>query len=198
MKIKYTQLHTLIEKLQYVERTAKEYAEICQMYYRGAPFDDNYLRFTLIDDSLIIHNEYRNETFGYKILDKKNHPWDDELDYISPRDADGILNGRVYKIKQLEDNPSGIYTYLIFDERTGLYKIGKSKDPYKRMKILSNLQSSFRPSLRLVSTINADVESFLHCRFKSKRHHGEWFGLDEKDVKFIKRGYFNGKYYHPI
>lgn len=78
-------------------------------------------------------------------------------------------------------------TYIILDERTGLYKIGKSCNPIARE---NTLQSEY-PLLKIIFVIDKDVESDLHLIYKSKRIRGEWFKLSKNDIDFIFNSYQN-------
>lgn len=72
-------------------------------------------------------------------------------------------------------------TYIATDN-TGLYKIGKSENPEKRIEQLA----CGNPTINLCFTINADIENELHQRFAKKRKHGEWFKLSKEDIESIK------------
>lgn len=75
-----------------------------------------------------------------------------------------------------------IYTYVIFDKLSFLFKIGKSKNITRRLKQFktSNL------NLELVLCIIGNEEKFLHTYFKNKRIGGEWFKLDYNDLKDLR------------
>ena len=72
-------------------------------------------------------------------------------------------------------------TYLIKDQRTGLYKIGKSKNPKLREKTLQGEN----PLCEIVKTWDKDIEKYLHDNYKNQRIRGEWFNLSEIQVKYI-------------
>jgi len=78
------------------------------------------------------------------------------------------------------------YIYLMLNLRNGLFKIGKSKTPYKREKTLH----SEEPEILLLfvepeSELNS--ESKLHTFFKEKRVRGEWFKLTINDLMNFKK-----------
>ena len=77
------------------------------------------------------------------------------------------------------------FVYLMIDNRNGLHKIGKSKDPKYREK---TLQSEV-PSVELVFKCNGytELEYKLHEKFADKRVRGEWFNLDSKDIIELKK-----------
>jgi hypothetical protein len=84
---------------------------------------------------------------------------------------------------------SSCFVYLMKDETNGYYKIGISNKPEYREKTLQ----SEKPTIVLLSAkeyptriIAEAIESALHKAFESKRIRGEWFELDEKDVREIK------------
>lgn len=75
------------------------------------------------------------------------------------------------------------FIYLMRDERTNFYKIGKSSNPRHREKTLQ----SDNPLVVLVDSwigVSSD-EKRLHKRFEAKRIRGEWFNLDENDIQKI-------------
>lgn len=79
--------------------------------------------------------------------------------------------------------------YLVMASN-GLTKIGISRSPFGRFGELCNA-SPIALSLIHVSTVkNAiSVESALHEQFRTKRHHGEWFRLNDEDIARIVAAY---------
>ena len=76
---------------------------------------------------------------------------------------------------------SGQKTYLMYDDITQKFKIGKSYDPYKREKTLC----SDRCSIYLVAYCDYDIESVLHSMYSENRVKDEWFNLSTKQVSWI-------------
>lgn len=99
----------------------------------------------------------------------------------------------------MEQNPSGIKTYLIRDRISGYCKIGKSKNPERRLKQLCQTALWHDVKFELIATINADVENFLHSLFKQERIHGEWFALRDCFIRAIRNGEWRDLYikYNP-
>ena len=80
------------------------------------------------------------------------------------------------------------YVYLMHDTANGYYKIGISNKPYYREKTLQ----SEKPTIELIASkkfpvrkIAESIEKSLHSVYDDKRLRGEWFELDENDVKNI-------------
>lgn len=72
-------------------------------------------------------------------------------------------------------------TYIMIDDLTNFYKIGKSVDPrYREHTLLSS-----RPTIRLLAINDNCIENELHSKFRKKRVRGEWFALSESDIKRI-------------
>jgi hypothetical protein len=82
------------------------------------------------------------------------------------------------------------YVYLFNAEGTDVYKIGHSKHPEKR---LLQLQTGNPTKIEFVNSFESNyatqLESFLHRKFKHKKHsedeeklQGEFFCLDEYDI----------------
>ncbi len=97
-----------------------------------------------------------------------------EQDFI--KDNSGML------VKRHSDFPTKVY--LMKDEHSGLYKIGRSINPLKRERTLQ----SEKPQIRLIYSFNAYCkdEIDIHEKFKDKRVRGEWFSLNEDDINYIK------------
>ena len=84
------------------------------------------------------------------------------------------------------------YVYIIFNEFTGLHKIGITTDCYKRY---SSLCTSSGVKLKIIMIIELSpeidlssyyIETFLHNYFGNKRGIGEWFNLNKSDVLQIR------------
>lgn len=79
------------------------------------------------------------------------------------------------------------YVYLIRAEENGMYKIGVSKDPKKRVK---QLQTGSNEDLKLIESFASNhphkVETALHNRFFPNKKRGEWFSLGiTEEINFI-------------
>ena len=72
-------------------------------------------------------------------------------------------------------------TYLIRETTTGNFKIGKSKDPFRRFK---DLQTG-NINIELVG-LSLTPERELHDEFSEFRLSGEWFSVIEEYPKLIK------------
>ena len=86
---------------------------------------------------------------------------------------------------RLQTEERNIKTYILKDELSGLYKIGKTSDLDKRLKSLR----CGNPFISLYATIGRDCESELHKLFDSKRFEREWFNLSDDDIEFIVQTY---------
>ncbi len=89
---------------------------------------------------------------------------------------------RIVKVEKNKTEHTKLYVML--DRNTGLYKIGRSKNPMSRERTLQ----SEKPVIDMVfnfSATNKD-EKKLHNLFLEKRVRGEWFSLSNEDLEFIK------------
>lgn len=123
---------------------------------------------------------YRHEIYPdvkCKILD---------TDYNELRENYFTTNVLIRKIIK-ENKKTNVY--LMIDKNTGLYKIGRSKNPEYREKTLQ----SQKPTIEIICYFAGSHfdEKSLHNKFSDKRVRGEWFNLDYLDISFIKN-YFNG------
>lgn len=79
------------------------------------------------------------------------------------------------------------FVYITGDD--GNVKIGASKDPSNRIKVVLNQSGSSRNSKRFISCgmFNYfEVESIAHKKFSKNRLNGEWFGVSFQDaVDFV-------------
>ena len=87
------------------------------------------------------------------------------------------------------------YIYFLKDINRGIIKIGKTSNLYYRIsQIRSNMITSGIDvrGLKLIDIYPATsqdidlVEKEFHFRFKNKRFMGEWFEIDESDIKLKK------------
>ncbi len=80
--------------------------------------------------------------------------------------------------------PGHVY---LFRSENGLYKIGSSEHVERRLSIL---RSSSPIAIDIVWAEWFDnallVEKKFHKKFAAKKHHGEWFILNDEDIQFIK------------
>lgn len=74
-----------------------------------------------------------------------------------------------------------IYTYVMTDD-TGMYKIGKSISPMLREQNLA----IGNHTLRLCFYIEGNHEKELHDKFATKHMKGEWYHLNNSDLKYIR------------
>lgn len=84
--------------------------------------------------------------------------------------------------------PKPCYVYLMHDTSNNFYKIGMSNDPTIRE---STLQSE-KPTIELliakkypIRIIARNIEKALQMTYKNKNLRGEWFRLEEIDVKHL-------------
>ena len=88
---------------------------------------------------------------------------------------------------RIEDDSKNDYrfkpskTYIMKDLSTGLYKIGKSKNPEYRERTLQ----SEKPTIKMIKVFESDIESNLHQEFSDLRVRGEWFKLNKVQLKRI-------------
>jgi hypothetical protein len=75
------------------------------------------------------------------------------------------------------------YVYLI--KMGEYYKIGISQNPKKRIKEFTLLPQKLEIILTAKVNDYARIEEELHEKYKAKRVRGEWFGLDDLEVKEI-------------
>ena len=79
----------------------------------------------------------------------------------------------------------GGYVYLICDPGQDTYKIGVTRD--LAQKRLKRLQTGNASELHIIHSVYATypfrLETILHNKFKHKRATGEWYYLNQDDIK---------------
>ena len=78
-----------------------------------------------------------------------------------------------------------MYTYILKDRDRGIYKIGKTKDPYKRFKSLCEVGK-----IAPIALIHKDIEKALHKKFSKNRVEHEDFKGNGGTEWFKKGGSF--------
>ena len=120
--------------------------------------------------------------------DEINEQW--RLDFNERAKEQGLeqLDKNFQSIETTEPNDT-CYLYLMKDYNTGYYKIGISNSPEYREKTLQ----SEKPTIEMICNkkyvsrrIAHSFEQALHKTFSEKRVRGEWFDLDQIDVKEIE------------
>jgi hypothetical protein len=134
----------------------------------------------LFTDGIVLHITGKENTDFKEYIDnlsKKLH-----YDYVNYREQNYYKRTDLPFEKKPKEPKHKRYTYLMYDEISEYYKIGKSINPEFREKTLS----SQTPKIRLIYKCKEAVvsEDYLHKLFQYKRIRGEWFDLntDELDV----------------
>jgi hypothetical protein len=126
------------------------------------------------DFMVSVFHEYINK--GYIKVGKRRH--------VLTKKYYDDCNGLNVKNEKTE-NKKTLFVYLMHDESTGLYKIGKSYNPSNREKTLC----AQIPLLRLLHKTESrtpNMEKSLHKKYANKRVRGEWFNLTQEEVEYIK------------
>ena len=77
---------------------------------------------------------------------------------------------------------------FIHAERSGLIKIGKANQVYKR---LQTLQTGSPEKLRVLMMLPTNAEKTYHIQFADSRVHGEWFQPSDTLLNFIHESLSN-------
>jgi hypothetical protein len=76
-------------------------------------------------------------------------------------------------------------TYFVQGEATRLIKIGRSADPYARLR---ELQKNSPDTLRMLCIIDRDYEAELPSKFSQHRVRDEWFTPAQELLDFVEFG----------
>ena len=96
-----------------------------------------------------------------------------------------------YPIKRSAVLGDADYVYLIRNIISGLFKIGITNDYPKRFNALQTqsgcyLETVLVLELSIIDESARSIEEYLHKWFDKKRILGEWFRLNEKDIRQIE------------
>ena len=142
------------------------------------------------EDRIFYVTRYDNvDELNTKIDEMKKTIYDLE---IKERNAKNKLNKYIEnnKVNMLEKITSSVYLCKNF--ANSLIKIGfTTNEPQKRERTLQ----SEEPQLEFIRVFKGTLkdEQYLHNLYDKKRKRGEWFKLDDSDIKEIYN-YFNDKY----
>ncbi len=91
----------------------------------------------------------------------------------------GFVATKNLRVKRKKD----VFVYLMQDEHTGLYKIGKSSNLNYRERTLA----AQIPKIKMIHSFleGENNEKQLHKKYQNKRIRGEWFNLTQEDVQDI-------------
>ena len=127
-----------------------------------------------------LEHEYDHLEFDCEVLENSNNSLKEWNNSIKQK-YDEMTTSFINSLIQTNTIVSGQKTYLMYDDVTQKFKIGKSYDPYKREKTLC----SDRCSIYLVAYCDYDIESVLHSMYSENRVKDEWFNLSTKQVSWI-------------
>ena len=95
---------------------------------------------------------------------------------------DGKEKAWMTRCRELRTLKTG-YTYVMYNNETGFYKIGKSNNIYERWQHLC------MPHIDVVLYLEQNIEKILHRHYACKRRNenNEWFLLDDSDINELRK-----------
>ena len=122
----------------------------------------------------------------YFKLQGKNYTWENlDVKYEKEivEDYNDTIEENTIQENKIEEKliEIDVKTYLMKDKANNYYKIGKSKNPKYREKTLQ----SEKPTIEIVKVWNKNIERILHNKYADYRCRGEWFKLNDIQVKYI-------------
>ena len=93
---------------------------------------------------------------------------------------------REWNVREPESGSPGGCVYC-FTDASGLYKLGRAKDPVARLLDMTTANPTIRKVFAIAVEDAEDSERHLHTRFAHRRVTGEWFELSAGEVARIKR-----------
>lgn len=114
----------------------------------------------------------------HKLKVHHNHTKHDLDNYVY-KIRNGILKYVSYN--KINNKKPTQKAYILKDNNTGLYKIGRSSNPLDREKTLQ----AEKPTIKLIKIFKDDVERELHDKYNKQRVRGEWFNLNKVQLKYI-------------
>ena len=139
----------------------------------------NEIKIIELNKQIDLFNNQRNEIINSII------PIENKIDKIEVKVSDLKIEIDTFFIilKNLQ-NPKkqeNIKTYLMKNNHTKLYKIGRSINPRYREKTLQSQE----PNIKMVKVWDKNIEKILHKLYSEYRVRGEWFNLTPIQVKYI-------------
>jgi hypothetical protein len=140
-----------------------------------------------------IPKEELTELIDYLIIYKENY---EEFNKVLDKQFDVNMNEFICKINNLSKSAtkkkvakSG-WVYILFCERSNLYKIGctSRSSPNGRIEELRTANPSII-EIDVFKVDNLEDEKLWHKKFDSKRIDGEWFQLSIGDIDLMKKYY---------
>ena len=128
----------------------------------------------------LLENKYTHLEFDCEVLENSNNflkEWNNSI----KQKYDEMTTSFINSLIQTNTLVSGQKTYLIYDDITQKFMIGKSYDPYETEKELYLC----RGSIYMVAYCDYDIESVLHSMYSENRVKDEWFNLSTKQVSWI-------------
>ena len=156
------------KKCGYLEDECEGWKSVCE-YYKSK-CDDLENKYTHLESAYIKSDAAQN---SYKAL--LDMVTEEKNEYT--KETKSLINSLI----QTNTLVSGQKTYLIYDDITQKFMIGKSYDPYETEKELYLC----RGSIYMVAYCDYDIESVLHSMYSEYRVKDEWFNLSTKQVSWI-------------
>jgi hypothetical protein len=125
-----------------------------------------------------------------KLIEERRKSIEYTLQNLFKKVPNKALN-EIHYINKLYNNPSFSYVYFLYNEDTGLTKIGCTSNLLKRIKEIVTTFKNYVgiiPNLTLLGVIMIHkdemykLEARLHDDYKQFRTFGEWFNVDIKDL----------------
>lgn len=109
-----------------------------------------------------------------------------EATYVNSNLTSSLASSSSYYKRKSKFDEKG-YVYIIQEDLTNTYKIGKAKNLGERLNLFS-VQLPF--NIKLIHVIwdknYGMIEQLLHIHFQNKRLNGEWFSLSKEDINWIR------------
>ena len=163
------------KKCGYLEDECEGWKSVCE-YYKSkyddlkSKYDDLENKYAYLESAYIKSDAAQN---SYKLLLDLEMKKNDEY----TKETTSFINSLI----QTNTLVSGQKTYLMYDDITQKFMIGKSYDPYETEKELYLC----RGSIYMVAYCDYDIESVLHSMYSENRVKDEWFNLSTKQVSWI-------------
>ena len=161
------------------------------MYKGNIEEDARYICYSILSKKELIR-----KLFSYFEIDNRKRKYFKENRINNIKEV-GELNDKIDELKEFVDllkdeikqytelKPKRTIkdkkTYLIKDYGTGFYKIGFSVNPSQREKTLQ----SEKPNIKMIKVFDKNIEKELHSKYDKFRVRGEWFNLNNIQVKYI-------------
>lgn len=90
-----------------------------------------------------------------------------------------MINFNLLRCSKAKKEAGLFSTYIVYNSQNKLYKIGKSKNVFRRV---NQLRKDYNKDLSFIGFNSIDYEAEIHFEYRQYREFGEWFSICINEV----------------